>query len=175
MIRGSAMVLSLLLDLYDIPEGRRDPAALLGFDLVVGNVEKRDAERLLEFDADLVFRDEIALLDLFDEDLTLLDLVCEILLGPVPLDTGLLYLLAEVVDDLADHQVKDVAAFALRSGRCSRCSPSWCGRAGLCHFYTQTCALQAHLKHRTLDVYSFWGSMYRIPTQFTLHTTRKHI
>ncbi len=92
----------------DIADGRRHSAGAAGLGLVGRGVDQLDAERPLDLFPDSVFRNEIALLDLLDQDLTLFRRMRKIQRRPFLLFPGSANPFAVVVDDIALDQVKDI-------------------------------------------------------------------
>src|SRR5690606_29008281 len=94
---------------YDIANGHGHPTGSARGGVVFGRVDQPDIECPLEFLPDIVFGDEVTLLDLFDQDLTLLDCLCKVERGPLPLFPCRPDTVGVIVDEFSFHQVKDVS------------------------------------------------------------------
>lgn len=156
---GKAL-LSALFECYDIADGHGHPPGSTGGGGVFSRVDQPDLECSLKFFPEIVFGDEITLFDLSNEDLTLLNFLCEVEGRPAPLFPGETNPVGIIFDDLPFHQVKDIARpfSGLRDGEARfilDTSLSW-----LLDFCTVFCTSDADTELCTLDLDSLRRSLY---------------
>ena len=155
------VLLPALLERYNVADGHGHPSRPADGGAVFGRVNQPDIESFLEFSPDVVFRDEVSLLYLFDEELALPDCLCKVERRPFFPFTGDPDPVGVIADELAFHQVEDVprpppglwngdTRFRLRGTPSSR----------LLDFCTVFCASEADTEFCTFDLDGFRRSLY---------------